>query len=109
MSQALAMTMSTPRRDQRRSTVHDIAPNGDRVMDVSFTDHSLVVRLEDGCVLTVPLHCYPALLTAVPSARACWRVSDDGTRIFWPEIGHEFSVARFLNPARSDRDKLTRD
>jgi hypothetical protein len=57
---------------------------GARVMNVSSTDHVLVVDLEDGRTISVPLAWYPRLLHASQKDRDDWQVSGGGFGIHWP-------------------------
>jgi hypothetical protein len=72
------------------------APGWHRVLHVSFTDHALVLKLYDGCVLSVPLRYCPLLLDAAPAARRNWKLAHGGRGIRWPDIGAEFNVTEFL-------------
>lgn len=71
-----------------------MADGSDRVVQITFNDHTLVVRLADGCLLTVPLAWFPRLLQAPADARGNWRVAGDA--ILWPDIGEALDVASLL-------------
>jgi len=71
-----------------------MAAGSDRVVQITFTDHTLVVRLADGCLLTVPLAWFPRLLQAPDDARGNWHVADGA--ILWPEIGEALDIASLL-------------
>lgn len=70
--------------------------SSNRVLDVAFTDDAFVVRLADGCLLSVPLRWHPRLLAASPAARRNWIPAGDGSDIHWPDIDQAFSVSRLL-------------
>jgi hypothetical protein len=80
-----------------------MAVGSDRVLHVTFNEETLVLRLADGCVLTVPLAWYPRLLHATPSARRNWRVAGNGGHaVHWPDIDEALNVASLLR--RRGRD-----
>jgi hypothetical protein len=74
-----------------------MADGSDRVVQITFNDHTLVLRLADGCLLTVPLAWFPRLLQAPDDARGNWRVAGTaGNAILWPDIGEALNVASLL-------------
>ena len=67
-----------------------------RVQDVSFTADSLVVRLRDGRVISVPLNWFPRLASASQKDRASWEISAAGHGIHWPVLDEDLSVEGLL-------------
>jgi len=63
---------------------------------VAFTDDSLVVTLEDGRILSVPLEWFPRLRDASPKARRNWRLVGKGYGIHWPALDEDISVPGLL-------------
>ena len=63
---------------------------------VAFTDDSLVVTLEDGRILSVPLEWFPRLRDAAPKARRSWRFIGKGYGIHWPTLDEDISVPGLL-------------
>jgi uncharacterized protein DUF2442 len=63
---------------------------------VAFTDDSLVVTLEDGRILSVPLEWFPRLRDASPKARRNWRLVGKGYGIHWPTLDEDISVPGLL-------------
>lgn len=49
-----------------------------RVLDVRFDEHSLIVDLMDGRTISSPLAWYPRLLNATPDQRSHWEKCDGG-------------------------------
>jgi len=76
----------------------DIKP-GQRVKNLSFTDDTLSVDLEDGRTITVPLAWYPRLLSATPAQRANWQIAGGGFGIHWPQIDEDLSTEGLLHGA----------
>jgi hypothetical protein len=64
--------------------------------DVVVTDESLIVDLEDGRTISVPLAWYPRLLHATPAERKNWRFIGKGEGIHWPELDEDLSVENIV-------------
>ncbi|MEQ1607247.1 MAG: DUF2442 domain-containing protein [Pyrinomonadaceae bacterium] len=65
-------------------------------VDVSFTDHSMTVRLADGREITVPLEWSSLLRNAAPVERNKWRLIGGGVGIHWEDIDEDISIASLL-------------
>ena len=65
-------------------------------IDVSFNDKQLVVHLEDGRIICVPMWWYPRLYNASDAERADWRFIGRGMGIHWPQIDEDLSVRGML-------------
>ncbi len=63
---------------------------------VSFTDDCLVVDLQDGRQVSVPLAWFPRLLHALPEQRQKWELLGGGGGIHWPEVDEDISVEGLL-------------
>jgi hypothetical protein len=72
---------------------------GAKVSGVACTDDKLIVKLEDGRTISVPLVWYPRLLHALPSQRHNWEAAGGGFGIHWPEIDEDLSVEGLLRDA----------
>jgi hypothetical protein len=70
--------------------------NEARCIAVGFGEDSMIVRLEDGRSLEVPLACFPFLAQAAEGERANWRLVGSGIGIHWPDIDEDISVAELL-------------
>jgi hypothetical protein len=68
---------------------------------VSVTEDMLVVDLEDGRTLSVPLEWYPRLAHGRPSERQKWRLIGRGQGINWPDLDEDISVEGLLAGRRS--------
>lgn len=71
----------------------------ERVLDVRFDDHSLIVDLMDGRTISVPLAWYPRLLAATNDQRAHWERSSGGYGIHWPDMDEDLSTEGLLRGA----------
>ena len=77
------------------STSHDEYP---RARQIHFQDEMLVVRLDDGRELRIPLEWYPSLRDATPSQRDDWRLIGGGIGIHWEQLDEDLSVRGMLAP-----------
>ncbi len=68
----------------------------ERVSDVRFDDHTIIVDLMDGRTISVPLAYYPRLLRAAPEQRAGWEIAGGGYGIHWPELDEDLSTEGLL-------------
>ena len=69
-------------------------------VDVSSSDDSLTVVLDDGRTVSVPLVWFPRLLAATPQQRRDWEPIGGGIGIHWEAIDEDISVASLLQPER---------
>ena len=69
-------------------------------VDVSCSDHSLSVVLDDGRTVSVPLVWFPRLLSATPQQRRDWEPIGGGIGIHWEAIDEDISVASLLQPEK---------
>lgn len=75
----------------------------ERVLDVRFDDHSLIVDLMDGRTISAPLAWYPRLLNATPDQRSHWEKCGGGYGIHWPDIDEDLSTEGLLRGAPAVR------
>ena len=71
----------------------------ERVVNVSFDEDSLSVRLKDGRTISVPLTWYPRLFHATPEQRSNWKIAGGGCGIHWPEIDEDLNTEGLLRGA----------
>ena len=78
--------------------------------DVEITDEALIVELEDGRTISVPLAWYPRLLHGRKSERAHWRLIGKGEGIHWPELDEDIKVEQLLlgRPSGESQQSLGR-
>ena len=69
--------------------------------DVRVEQAELVVILNDGRRLGVPLDWFPRLRDATPAQLARWELLGGGAGIHWPEIDEDLSVAGLLAGTRA--------
>ena len=102
------LTEKLPIAHKYTMTTRSIVPEGsmaagsDRVANVTFNEETLVLRLADGCMLTVPLAWFPRLRAATHAARINWEVEGErGDAVRWPEIDEAVSVPNLLRRGRA--------
>lgn len=74
------------------------APERPRAVSVDVEDDELVVHLEDGRTLMVPLEWFPRLRDATPAQLAAYQLVGRGIGIHWPELDEDLSVRGLLLP-----------
>ncbi|MBA3241734.1 MAG: DUF2442 domain-containing protein [Acidobacteria bacterium] len=67
-----------------------------KAQNVMVTDDSLVVDLNDGRTISVPLAWYPRLLHGTPEERNNWRLIGAKEGVHWPELDEDISVENLL-------------
>ncbi len=71
----------------------------ERVLDVRFDAHSLIVDLMDGRTISAPLAWYPRLANATVEQRAHWEKCAGGYGIHWPDVDEDLSSEGLLRGA----------
>lgn len=64
--------------------------------DLSFTEDKMIVFLNDGRELAVPLEWFPSLRDATSEQLNNWRFIGNGEGIHWPELDEDILVERLL-------------
>ena len=67
-----------------------------KVLTVEITDNELIVGLNDGRTIAVPIAWYPRLLHATQEERNHWRLIGDGNGIHWEDLDEDISVQHLL-------------
>ena len=73
-------------------------PERPRALAVSTANGELVVQLEDGRAVHVPLEWFPKLRDATPPQLADYRLIGHGVGIHWPQLDEDISVRGLLMP-----------
>lgn len=63
---------------------------------LTITEDTLVVDLNDGRTISVPLAWYPRLLHGTPEERNNWRFIGDKEGIHWPDLDEDISIENLL-------------
>jgi hypothetical protein len=67
-----------------------------KAIDVAFSDSKMIVFLEDGRELSIPLEWFPRLRKATAKQLKKWRFIGNGEGIHWEEIDEDVSVENLL-------------
>jgi hypothetical protein len=73
-----------------------IATTDTAAKNVSVTKDALVVELQDGRVVSVPIRWYPRLAEGSPAERRRWELIGPGIGIHWPALDEDISVEGLL-------------
>lgn len=65
-------------------------------MGVNLNDDYLILELEDGRVLSVPIAWYPRLVHGTEAERQNFQISGAGFGIHWPELDEDIGIAGLL-------------
>lgn len=66
-------------------------------VELSFSKDKMIVFLEDGRELSVPLEWFPKLRNASLEQLKKWRFIGNGEGIHWEELDEDISVERLLD------------
>lgn len=66
-------------------------------IDVAFENSKMIVFLEDGRELAIPLEWFPRLRKATAEQLSKWRLIGKGKGIHWSEIDEDISVENLLD------------
>jgi len=79
-----------------------------RALNVSVTDDSIIIDLEDGRSVTAPLAWYPRLHHGTAKERSHWKLIGHGEGIHWPDLDEDISVENILcgKPSQESQNSL---
>jgi hypothetical protein len=83
--------------------MHAKVPEQALAVDVHFNDHQMIIDLEDGRELRVPLEWFVRLRNATSKDREAWRLVGGGIGIHWPALDEDISVPALLAPSTDVR------
>jgi len=63
---------------------------------LEFVEHRMLVELDDGRLIGLPLEWFPRLRDASEEDRRRWELIGDGEGIYWPAVDEHLSVRGFL-------------
>ena len=65
-------------------------------INIGFSNSKMIVFLEDGRELSIPLEWFPTLRKATIEQLSNWRFIGNGEGIHWDEIDEDFSIENLL-------------
>jgi hypothetical protein len=78
-----------------------------RVTNVSVTDDTLSVDLEDGRTISVPISWYPRLACGTPEERPHFQISSAGYGIHWLELNEDIGIEGLVLGEKINRESST--
>ncbi|GAB4442889.1 MAG: DUF2442 domain-containing protein [Anaerolineae bacterium] len=75
------------------------------VVEVTITDKKLLIDLEDGRSLAIPLEWYPRLLHGTSDERQNYQLLGDGYAIEWPELDEHIGIEGLLAGRQSSESQ----
>jgi hypothetical protein len=78
-----------------------------RIANVSITDDTLAVDLEDGRTIAVPIGWYPRLAYGTAEERAKFEISGAGYGIHWPDLDEDIGVEGLLLGKKSSENHVS--
>ena len=74
-------------------------------VEVTITDKMLLIALEDGRSIAIPLEWYPRLLHGTPEERQNYELLGDGYAIEWPELDEHIGIEGLLAGRQSSESQ----
>ena len=91
-------------------TTSSLATETAMAKSARVTARTLIVDLQDGRTVSVPLQWYPRLAHGSPSERQRWELIGPGVGIHWPALDEDISVDGLLQgrPSGESDESFTR-
>jgi len=70
-------------------------------LEVLFSEDAMIVNLDDGRTVSVPITWYPRLLAGTQAERLRFEFIGDGEGIHWPDLDEDISIEGILAGRRS--------
>ena len=83
------------------AAVEPVASVDSRARSARVRGTTLIVLLEDGREVRVPIRWFPRLAAGSPAARGNLRITEGGRAINWPDLDEDIGVEPLLTTARS--------
>ena len=84
------------------------AINQARAIHAEVNDSELVVNLDDGRKISLPLEWYPRLSYGTPEERAHFYVIGNGAGLHWPALDEDISVESMFAGRRAGESEASR-
>lgn len=78
-----------------------------RVVNVTVTEDTLLLDLEDGRTIAVPIGWYPRLAYGTRAERANFHISGAGYGVHWPDLDEDIGVEGLLLGRRSSESAMS--
>ena len=67
-----------------------------RIKNIEWSEDALVLDLNDGRTISVPVMWYPRLLNGTIKERNNWRLIGNGEGIHWPDLDEDISIENII-------------
>lgn len=86
-----------------RTSIHSLP----KALSVTTTDEALIVDLDNGRTLSVPLAWYPRLAYGTPAERANHEIVGAGHAIYWPDLDEDIALEQLRSGQASRESELS--
>ena len=83
------------------------APTLSRIVNVTVTDDTLSVDLEDGRTISIPIGWYPRLAYGTSEERTHFQISGAGYGIHWPDLDEDIGIEGLLLGKKSTESQAS--
>ncbi|MGQ9528399.1 DUF2442 domain-containing protein [Chloroflexus sp.] len=84
-----------------------VTPVLPKVINVTVTDDTLAVDLDDGRTIAIPIGWYPRPAYGTPAERANYEISSARYGIHWPNLNEDISVEGLLLGKKSTESRAS--
>jgi len=78
-----------------------------KIVNVTVSEDTLSVDLEDGRTVSVPIGWYPRLAYGTPEERANFQIGGAGYGIHWPDLDEDIGVKGLLAGQKSSESRAS--
>jgi hypothetical protein len=79
------------------------------ITNIAVNEESLIINLDDGRSISVPLEWYPRLVHASVQERNHWQLLGNGYAIEWPDLDEHIGIEGLLAGRRSGESQKSLD
>jgi hypothetical protein len=79
------------------------------ITNIAVNEKSLIINLDDGRSISVPLEWYPRLVHASVQERNHWQLLGNGYAIEWPDLDEHIGIEGLLAGRRSGESQKSLD
>jgi hypothetical protein len=84
-----------------------LTPTPVKIINVTISDDTLAVDLEDGRSIAVPIGWFPRLANGTPAERANFQISGAGYGIHWPDLDEDIGMEGLILGKKSTESQAS--
>ena len=84
-----------------------LTPTPVKIINVTISDDTLAVDLEDGRTIAVPIGWFPRLAYGTPPERANFQISGAGYGIHWPDLDEDIGIEGLILGKKSTESQAS--